>query len=56
MRRLLVILLYMGLSIPAFANDENLIDGNDLLERVKKQINNIDTMQLRQQLQQNPMT
>ena len=46
----------MGISSPAFTNDEKLTDGNDLLEKVKKQINNIDTTQLRQQLQQNPMT
>ena len=56
MPKLLIASFIAIIAIPVLAEETRLIDGADLLETVKKQINNINTQQLRKQLQHKPMT
>ena len=54
MPKLLIASFIAIIAIPVLAEETRLIDGADLLETVKKQINNINTQQLRKQLQHKP--
>lgn len=56
MPKLLIASFIAIIAVPVLAEETHLIDGADLLETVKKQINNINTQQLRKQLQHKPMT
>ncbi|MFT7414242.1 MAG: glyoxylase-like metal-dependent hydrolase (beta-lactamase superfamily II) [Methylophagaceae bacterium] len=56
MIRTITIIMLLSISHLSIAADAQLLTGTALLTSVKKQINNIDTQQLQEQLKKDPMT
>ncbi len=56
MIRIITVIMLLSISHLSIAADEQLLTGTELPESVKKQINNIDTLQLQKQLSKHPMT